>query len=458
MLRHQQMRHSKQEKLADSQRDRKRDLHYRQTIQLMASHHKNQDNNVDVSQQKMENSRRKHICPTQSNTLYSSKMKHQIHFLNDQHLCQQSKEKPRQQIADKQRHKQKHHSPQHHTHLRHHSSTKLKKHNKQNQGSQVDLAPHEDLVRNRTSIIPPDTSHSRSNNERHRNQEHVVLTKREARQLLMKTDKKRTTTEALLFRKLKVTRLLGRGSFGDVYLVACLQLNHPNIIQTIEIFETQQSVCILMELGEAGDLYDALHSGILDCGYAGKTCQILLQILAGLEYLHVICKYVHCDIKSENIILTSSRQAKICDLVYVFTGACRTLGCWQRTINGTAEYLCPTLALELQKAPHLRKPYQILTDIDLWAFGILCFYILTHEKAWTLAHPNNKSFRDVVMFREYKLRPWVTFNETVQVFFESVLHWPYDDKFPHLHLRKLIKTFWPTITENWRTIHAISYV
>ncbi|EGD75047.1 serine/threonine protein kinase [Salpingoeca rosetta] len=343
------------------------------------------------------------------------------------------------------------------------------------------------------------------------------------------TTKKMTTDEALRQRGLQRQRLLGAGTFGDVFLVRtrdgahrtdspsysdtsmstasspsvgpCInnssvvaggggaggvdgsmvfalkimpktadeafldavreealigfQLNHPHIVRAFEMFETRHSICLLLEAGEAGDLYDAVHSGAFDCGYAGHTSQVLLQVivLSGLEFLHRNKQLVHCDIKCENIVLTPTHKAKICDL-----GTCRRVGHVQTIVNGTPEYLSPELVEVFYTHPDLRQPYTITPAIDLWAFGVLCFFVLTHEKPWTFAHPDNDRFRDAIIECTHVHRPWATFDATLIRFFATLLVLDASKRPAHEDIRAMIKDDWANVCRHWRSIHAVTYV
>lgn len=132
-------------------------------------------------------------------------------------------------------------------------------------------------------------------------------------------------------------RLLGSGSFSDVYLAkwretfvvakvmnqACLQhkkdlilreietmtkLHHPNIVQFLGYID--DPFILVIEYIPRGDLMKSVSKL-----YKSKKINIAKDILRGLIYMHNRKPYplVHRDIKTSNILLTESKGAKIAD-------------------------------------------------------------------------------------------------------------------------------------------------
>lgn len=146
-----------------------------------------------------------------------------------------------------------------------------------------------------------------------------------------------------LSKRYAIRRVLGRGSFGIVFLAEdrrlgrlvaikqlfagderdpeqrerflqeariAGQLEHPNIIIVYNIEGTDETACIIMEYLGGGSLYDVLKlEGVLEFRAAGR---IMLGILAGLQAAHGIL-VVHRDIKPQNILFGIGTTPKISD-------------------------------------------------------------------------------------------------------------------------------------------------
>lgn len=83
-------------------------------------------------------------------------------------------------------------------------------------------------------------------------------------------------------------------------------LEHPNIIKMIDYFYDNNFVYIILEFFPYGDLCDEISNWKI---YSEeKACQIIYQILIGLNYLHSNC-IIHRDLKPENIILIKNEKS-----------------------------------------------------------------------------------------------------------------------------------------------------
>jgi len=62
------------------------------------------------------------------------------------------------------------------------------------------------------------------------------------------------------------------------------RIAHPNIISIEEVFDSEQTLCIVLELVTGGELFD--H--IIECGYFDemKARKLFLQITEAIHYLH----------------------------------------------------------------------------------------------------------------------------------------------------------------------------
>ena len=201
----------------------------------------------------------------------------------------------------------------------------------------------------------------------------------------------------------EIIKQLGKGSYGTVYVVRSkldnntyvmkkMELNHlkesqqkecyrevsilrkvshPNIIKYYSSFLENESLCIIMEYAELGDLYTLIKHYKRHQKYFEEIIlwRIALEVLNGLEYLHTN-NIIHRDIKCLNLFLSKDHHVKIGDLgVSTIT----SLGGMHCTRVGTPLYLSPELVKQV--------PYDFKTDI--WSFGCSLYHLASLEPPFT---------------------------------------------------------------------------
>eukprot|EP00698_Gefionella_okellyi_P005407 TRINITY_DN14959_c0_g1_i1.p1 TRINITY_DN14959_c0_g1~~TRINITY_DN14959_c0_g1_i1.p1 ORF type:complete len:738 (-),score=146.49 TRINITY_DN14959_c0_g1_i1:113-2326(-) len=199
-----------------------------------------------------------------------------------------------------------------------------------------------------------------------------------------------------------ITRVVGRGSYGSVYL--CLdkrdgkhyvlkrvdtqhvslkerrsaeqevdllsKLNHPNIVAYRESFIGKENeLCIIMTYCEGGDLYARIKA---QQGVYFTEKQILewfVQMCLALKFVHDR-KILHRDLKTQNVFLTKNDIVKLGDfgVARVLSGSVEMAN----TMIGTPYYLSPELCEN--------KPYDYKSDI--WALGCVLYEMTTLKHAF----------------------------------------------------------------------------
>jgi calcium/calmodulin-dependent protein kinase I len=142
-----------------------------------------------------------------------------------------------------------------------------------------------------------------------------------------------------------------------------LQLvEHPNIVKLLDICDTKDTLFIIMELMDGGELYDEIvkrkHFTEKDASF------IMYQLFSALDYLHKR-QIVHRDLKLENLLLKrqGSLEIKLADfgLSKVYTGEALQTAC------GTPYYVAPEILVG-DGYDH---------KIDAWAAGVLLYVLLS---------------------------------------------------------------------------------
>ncbi|TKR93004.1 hypothetical protein L596_007541 [Steinernema carpocapsae] len=168
---------------------------------------------------------------------------------------------------------------------------------------------------------------------------------------------------------LKMNPHLRQSSHGEALKneVSILQaMRHPGIIQLKDVFDTKDSLLIVMEKMRA-DMLEMILSQENGCLDERATRYLLVQILTALKYLHSQ-GIAHCDLKPENVLLSDMNsnfpQSKLCDFGYArFIGDDH----FRKTIVGTPAYLAPEV---LQK-----KGYN--KSLDMWSVGVVIYVTLS---------------------------------------------------------------------------------
>jgi len=163
-------------------------------------------------------------------------------------------------------------------------------------------------------------------------------------------------------------------AFRDMFLDEArlaARLNHPNVVQTYEVFEDEGAFFITMEYLEGQPLGRILR----ECTKRGMRLQsqicarIVSDVLCGLHYAHEACDYdgvplqiVHRDVSPQNIFVTYDGQVKVVDF-----GIAKAERSSTKTqagfFKGKAAYMAPE---QLESGPIDRRVDVFTTGIVLW--------------------------------------------------------------------------------------------
>ncbi|XP_038658807.1 myosin light chain kinase 2, skeletal/cardiac muscle-like isoform X1 [Scyliorhinus canicula] len=141
-------------------------------------------------------------------------------------------------------------------------------------------------------------------------------------------------------------------------------LNHVNLIQLYDAFETKHEMILVMEYVGGGELFER----IVDESYRLTELDAMVyvkQICQGIHYMHHM--YVlHLDLKPENILCVdhTGNQVKIIDF-----GLARRFKPREklRVSFGTPEFLAP----EIVNFEHVSFP------TDMWSLGVITYMLLS---------------------------------------------------------------------------------
>ena len=141
-------------------------------------------------------------------------------------------------------------------------------------------------------------------------------------------------------------------------------LSHPNICTIHEVDESESKPFIAMEHVEGENLREKLKRGPLPME---EILAITTEVAEGLEKAHQK-GIVHRDIKSANIMVTESGQAKIMDF-----GLAKLRGGTVFTKEGA------TLGTVAYMSPEQARGEKVDGRTDIWSLGVVLYEMLTGE-------------------------------------------------------------------------------
>jgi serine/threonine protein kinase/predicted esterase len=145
---------------------------------------------------------------------------------------------------------------------------------------------------------------------------------------------------------------------------AAAALSHPNICTIHEVDEKEGKPFIVMEYVEGEDLRQKVRRGPLPLE---EALDIMIQVTEGLEKAHQK-GIVHRDIKSANIMVTESGQAKIMDF-----GLAKLRGGSSLTGEGA------TIGTVAYMSPEQARGDKVDGRADIWSLGVVLYEMLTGE-------------------------------------------------------------------------------
>lgn len=185
-----------------------------------------------------------------------------------------------------------------------------------------------------------------------------------------------------------------------------LSLDHPHIIKVEQVFENEQSVHIVTEMLQGGELHDSLRKR--GCFSEDETATIVTQLLEALSYMHER-GIVHCDLKLENVLLegSDSDQVRIID----FGLAARLDGSTPLSHErGTRQYMAPEVFY-----------HSYNQSADMWSLGVMVFMMLTGASPWQ--GTSNTEIRDQILDAEPRVTSRYTrLSEDARSFTQGLLN------------------------------------
>lgn len=144
-------------------------------------------------------------------------------------------------------------------------------------------------------------------------------------------------------------------------------VDHPNVVKTLDIFDSPTHLHIVLEFMQGGELFDI----IAEAGSFSEqqAAQVTRDVIKGVQYLHMH-DIVHRDIKPENVLCKTKSwplQVKIADFGLANFAIDGEINEQNQNMIGTPGYVAPEVVKRQKYGP----------VVDMWAVGVLLYIMLS---------------------------------------------------------------------------------
>lgn len=146
------------------------------------------------------------------------------------------------------------------------------------------------------------------------------------------------------------------------------QLKHPNLINLIEVFKRKKRLHLVFQYVDH-TLLNELEQNPKGLKRS-QVVEFTWQLLQAVNFCHER-NFIHRDVKPENILITKTRQLKLCDFGFA------------RTLTGPDDKYTDYVATRWYRAPELLVgDTQYGPPVDIWAIGCVVAEMLTGSPLW----------------------------------------------------------------------------
>eukprot|EP00756_Hemistasia_phaeocysticola_P030172 Hpha_TRINITY_DN16275_c2_g3::TRINITY_DN16275_c2_g3_i1::g.16117::m.16117/K08857/NEK1_4_5; NIMA (never in mitosis gene a)-related kinase 1/4/5 len=178
--------------------------------------------------------------------------------------------------------------------------------------------------------------------------------------------------------------------------IRCMSLlNHANIVGYVADFEAADSLLIVMEFADGGDLerqVKARAARDLEFFKEHEVIFIFLQLSLALDHVHGR-KMLHRDLKTANVFLTAAGVVKLGDFGYSHEYAETVSNIVAGTFCGTPVYLSP----ELWNSERYSK------KADIWSLGVILYEMLALRRPYYSS--NMMELMEIILNEEFPPPP-----------------------------------------------------
>jgi len=193
---------------------------------------------------------------------------------------------------------------------------------------------------------------------------------------------------------------------NEVEVFLCM--DHPHIIRLFDVYESDESLYLVMERMEGGELFERLEDQY--CFTEDQAARAVYQMLLALNYIHSH-GIVHRDLKLENFLYDWNDRDHLKLIDFGFSKVCRG----EETDNscGTLPYLAPEVLSRTLGG-------QSDTESDMWSLGVIAFVLLSGYMPFS---GDDDAIRSSIMSASYKWKPhrWDHISSDARSFVQDLL-------------------------------------
>jgi len=191
------------------------------------------------------------------------------------------------------------------------------------------------------------------------------------------------------------------------------KVNHPNVLKLQEVYETDETIALVMELVDGGELfYKIVEKG----NYSEKDAvKIVRQMIQGVEYLHNQ-GIAHRDLKPENLLcsMDTREEYKPFRVVIADFGLSKAFDGENplQTSCGTPDYVAPEV---------ITAEGQYDASVDMWSCGVITYVLLCGFSPFLSA--DQTGLFEKIMKAEYEFPDpeWTHISENAKDFIRKLL-------------------------------------
>ncbi|KAI9567681.1 kinase-like domain-containing protein [Boletus coccyginus] len=201
---------------------------------------------------------------------------------------------------------------------------------------------------------------------------------------------------------------------NEIAVLMRVSIGHPNIVTLNDYFETAHNLYLVFDLCTGGELFDSV------CARGQYTeadaAELVRTIFGAVKYIHD-SGIVHRDLNPENLLFRSKPE-KTSEIMIAGFRLSRVMPDSKLSmlteICGTPGYMAPEI---FKKTGH-GKP------VDVWAMGVITYFLLVGECYTPFDHDTQKQEMEAIIAGDYRFKPeeyWSNMSEAARNFVSSCL-------------------------------------
>jgi len=163
---------------------------------------------------------------------------------------------------------------------------------------------------------------------------------------------------------------LNKGAASDVMNEVHIlrSIDHPCIIQLLDVIDTENNLYIILELADGGELFDKILEKIR---FSEKEAKLhFYQMVSAVAYLHKK-NIAHRDLKPENVLLSNDDSNPLIKISDMGLSKLVDHTTFLQTFCGTPQYLAPEVLIS-----RVRGDGSYGFEVDMWSLGVILYILL----------------------------------------------------------------------------------